>query len=79
MPPGTDPQKVLKAVRKLAMNEGQLKHCYAMALHMDDRHPHVHVVLKASARRAGGSTFGEQPSANGESSSLKIFGNSASL
>ena len=47
MPPGTDPQKVLKAVRKLASNEWQLKHRYAIALHTDDRHPHVHVVLKA--------------------------------
>jgi hypothetical protein len=47
MPPGTDPKKVLDAVRMLAMNQWQLKHRYAMALHTDDSHPHVHVVLKA--------------------------------
>ena len=47
MPPGTDPQKVLGAVRKLAANEWQFKHRYAMALHTDEAHPHVHVILKA--------------------------------
>ena len=34
-------------MRKLALNEWQLKHRYAMALHTDDNHPHVHVVVKA--------------------------------
>ncbi|MGO9684539.1 MAG: relaxase/mobilization nuclease domain-containing protein [Beijerinckiaceae bacterium] len=47
MPPGTASDKVLEAVRKLAVNEWQLKHRYAMALHTDDDHPHVHVVVKA--------------------------------
>lgn len=47
MPPGTPPQKVLQAVRKLADNEWQLKHRYAMVLHTDDDHPHVHVVVRA--------------------------------
>jgi hypothetical protein len=47
MPPGTPSDKVLQAVRKLALNEWQLKHRYAMALHTDDDHPHVHVVVKA--------------------------------
>lgn len=47
MPPGTSSGKVLQAVRKLALNEWQLKHRYAMALHTDDDHPHVHVVVKA--------------------------------
>jgi hypothetical protein len=47
MPPGTSSHRVLAAVRKLARNEWQLKHRYAMALHTDDEHPHVHVVLKA--------------------------------
>ena len=47
MPPGTRSDKVLQAVRKLALNEWQLKHRYAMALHTDDDHPHVHVVVKA--------------------------------
>jgi relaxase-like protein len=47
MPPGTASDKVLEAVRKFALNEWQLKHRYAMALHTDDDHPHVHVVVKA--------------------------------
>jgi hypothetical protein len=52
MPPGTPAEKVLKAVRKLAVNEWQLKHRYAMALHTDDDHPHVHVVLKAVSEQS---------------------------
>jgi hypothetical protein len=51
MPPGTTSDKVLRAVRKLALNEWQLKHRYAMALHTDDDHPHVHVVLKARSEQ----------------------------
>lgn len=47
MPPGTPAEKVLNAVRQLAQNEWQLKHRYAMALHTDQPHPHVHVVLRA--------------------------------
>ncbi len=47
MPPGTPSAKVLLAVQKLALNEWQLKHRYAMTLHTDDDHPHVHVVVKA--------------------------------
>jgi hypothetical protein len=34
MPPGTPPEKVLSAVRRLAENEFALKHRYAMALHL---------------------------------------------
>jgi hypothetical protein len=51
MPPGTSSDKVLQAVRKLALNEWQLKHRYAMALHTDDDHPHVHVVVKAMSEQ----------------------------
>jgi hypothetical protein len=51
MPPGTPSDKVLEAVRKFALNEWQLKHRYAMALHTDDHHPHVHVVVKAVSER----------------------------
>jgi hypothetical protein len=47
MPPGAPPEKVLQAVRNLALNEWQLKHRYAMVLHTDQDHPHVHVVIKA--------------------------------
>jgi hypothetical protein len=51
MPPGTRPELVLKAVRKLAVNQFALKHRYAMVLHTDEPHPHVHVVVKAVSER----------------------------
>ena len=47
MPPGTPPQKVLEAVKNLAREEFGLKHRYAMVLHTDEPHPHVHMVVKA--------------------------------
>jgi Relaxase/Mobilisation nuclease domain len=47
MPPGTPPKKVLAAVRDFAREEFGLKHRYAMVLHTDEPHPHVHVVVKA--------------------------------
>jgi hypothetical protein len=47
MPSGTSPKALMGAVRKLAANEWHLKHRYAMALHTDSGHPHVHVVLMA--------------------------------
>lgn len=47
MPAGTPPRKVLAAVRDFAREEFGLKHRYAMVLHTDEPHPHVHVVVKA--------------------------------
>ena len=47
MPPSTPPDKVLKAVRNLAREEFWGQHRYALALHTDEPHPHVHLVLKA--------------------------------
>jgi hypothetical protein len=47
MPAGTPPEKVLKAVQNFFREEFALKHRYAMALHTDEPHPHVHVVMKA--------------------------------
>ena len=47
MPPGTSPQKVLDAVKNFAREEFGLKHRYAMVLHTDEPHPHVHMVIKA--------------------------------
>jgi hypothetical protein len=47
MPPGTPPQGVRAAVRDFAREEFALKHRYAMVLHTDEPHPHVHVVVKA--------------------------------
>lgn len=47
MPPGTPPQKVLEAVKNFAREEFWSKYRYAMVLHTDEPHPHVHMVIKA--------------------------------
>jgi hypothetical protein len=47
MPAGTPPEKVQAAVKNFAREEFGLKHRYVMALHTDEPHPHVHLVLKA--------------------------------
>lgn len=47
MPVGTPPQKVLAAVKDFAREEFGAKHRYAMVLHTDEPHPHVHLVVKA--------------------------------
>lgn len=51
MPAGTPPAKVLTAVQNFCREELALKHRYAMALHTDEPHPHVHVVIKAMSER----------------------------
>src|SRR5256885_15356332 len=47
MPKGTPPDKVHAAVRRFTRERFALQHRYAMALHTDQGHPHVHVVVKA--------------------------------
>jgi len=47
MPPGTPPKGVLKAARNFAREEFALKHRYALVLHTNEPHPHVHLVVKA--------------------------------
>jgi hypothetical protein len=47
MPKGTPPEKVLRAVQVFAREKFALNHRYAMALHIDQGHPHVHMVVKA--------------------------------
>jgi hypothetical protein len=47
MPAGTLPNKVLAAVKDFAREEFGAKHRYAMVLHTDEPHPHVHMVVKA--------------------------------
>jgi hypothetical protein len=47
MPAGTSPAKVLTAVQNFCREEFALQHRYVMALHTDEPHPHVHVVIKA--------------------------------
>lgn len=46
MPAGTPPDKVLTAVKNFAREEFGLKHRYAMVLHTNEPHPHVHMVVK---------------------------------
>jgi hypothetical protein len=47
MPAGTPPAKVLGAVKNFAREEFGAKHRYAMVLHTDEPHPHVHLVVRA--------------------------------
>lgn len=47
MPKGTDPDGVLEASRAFAREEFALQHRYALVLHTDAGHPHVHLVVKA--------------------------------
>ena len=47
MPPGTPAKGVLDAARNFAREEFALKHRYALVLHTDESHPHVHLVVKA--------------------------------
>lgn len=47
MPASTPPAKLLAATRKFAREKFALQHRYAMVLHTDHGHPHVHVVVKA--------------------------------
>ena len=54
MPAGTPPDKVLSAVRDFAREEFGLQHRYAMVLHTDEPHPHVHVVVKAMSEELYG-------------------------
>jgi len=51
MPKGTPPDKLHKAVKKFTTEKFGAKHRYAMALHTDQGHPHVHVVVKAMSER----------------------------
>jgi Relaxase/Mobilisation nuclease domain len=47
MPSETPPAKLLTASRDFAREEFGLKHRYAMVLHTDQAHPHVHLVVSA--------------------------------
>lgn len=47
MPPGTPAKGVLEAARNFAREEFAMKHRYALVLHTDEPHPHVHLVVKA--------------------------------
>jgi hypothetical protein len=47
MPKGVAPNELLKASVAFAREQFALKHRYAMVLHTDKDHPHVHLVVKA--------------------------------
>jgi hypothetical protein len=47
MPAGTPPKKVLAAVKNFVGEEFGAKHRYAMVLHTDEPHPHVHLVVRS--------------------------------
>jgi hypothetical protein len=47
MPGRTPPAAVLEAARKFARENFALQYRYAMVLHTDQGHPHVHLVVKA--------------------------------
>jgi hypothetical protein len=47
MPKGTPPEKVFRAVKVFGREKFAMRHRYAMALHLDRGHPHVHMVVKA--------------------------------
>jgi len=49
MPAGTSPTKLLAATQKFAREKFALQHRYAMVLHTDQGHPHVHLVVKAQS------------------------------
>ena len=46
MPAGTPPEGLLAAARDFAREEFALKHRYAIVLHTDQAHPHVHLVVR---------------------------------
>jgi type IV secretory pathway VirD2 relaxase len=47
MPAGSPPREVLGAVRDFAREQFGAMHRYALVLHTDEPHPHVHLVVKA--------------------------------
>jgi len=47
MPSPTSPEKVLAGARRFAQENFAFQHRYAMVLHTDQQHPHVHMVVKA--------------------------------
>ena len=47
MPNGTPPDKLQRAVRVFAREKFGFRHRYVMALHTDQGHPHVHMVVRA--------------------------------
>jgi hypothetical protein len=53
MPAGISPQKLLAASREFAREEFAVQHRYALVLHTDQEHPHVHLVVSTHKREGG--------------------------
>lgn len=53
MPAGTSPRRLMAASREFAREEFALQHRYAMVLHTDQDHPHVHLVVSAHRHEGG--------------------------
>lgn len=53
MPQGTPAAGVLEASRAFAREEFAFQHRYALVLHTDQPHPHVHLVVKAMSEHGG--------------------------
>jgi hypothetical protein len=53
MPAGTSSTGLLEASRAFAREQFALKNRYAMVLHTDQPHPHVHLVVKAMGEQGG--------------------------
>jgi hypothetical protein len=51
MPAPTPPEKVLAAAERFAREKFALQHRYAMVLHADQKHPHVHLIVKAESEQ----------------------------
>lgn len=51
MPQGTPPDKLLEAVRGFAREQFALRHRYAFVLHTDQKHPRVHLIVKAQGEQ----------------------------
>jgi len=51
MPAGTPAEGVLAASRAFAREQFALKHRYALVLHTDQPHPHVHLVVRAMSEQ----------------------------
>jgi hypothetical protein len=51
MPSPTPSEKVLAAARKFAREKFALQNRYALVLHTDQQHPHVHMVVKAESEQ----------------------------
>jgi hypothetical protein len=49
MPASTPPEKLLAAAKTFAREKFAARYRYAMVLHTDQRHPHVHLVVKAES------------------------------